>query len=165
MRIAYLITFRCYGSWLHSDERGSVSVGRNVYGDAVIEPDDMLQHVNKNFMNGNEQTLDFRRRHCVENTIREVSQHRGWALHAVNIRTNHVHIVVGAEATPEKVMNDYKAYATRRLREQGLLPASTQILAEHGSTVYLWSFNEFEAACDYVLNQQDRALDVMEPEA
>jgi hypothetical protein len=27
--LAYLITFRCYGTWLHGDERGSVDRFRN----------------------------------------------------------------------------------------------------------------------------------------
>ncbi|MGQ0761444.1 MAG: hypothetical protein ACT4OT_05435 [Acidobacteriota bacterium] len=30
--LAYLITFRCYGTWLHGDERGSVDRKQNVYG-------------------------------------------------------------------------------------------------------------------------------------
>src|SRR5262249_2529101 len=31
------------------------------------------------------------------------------------MRTNHVHIIVDAEAPPEKIMNDFKAYASRAL--------------------------------------------------
>ncbi|MGH9840991.1 MAG: hypothetical protein ACREEM_19730 [Blastocatellia bacterium] len=29
--LAYLITFRCYGTWLHGDERGSVDRDHNIY--------------------------------------------------------------------------------------------------------------------------------------
>jgi hypothetical protein len=29
--LAYIITFRCYGSWLHGDERGSVDRFHNQY--------------------------------------------------------------------------------------------------------------------------------------
>ena len=30
--LAYLITFRCYGTWLHGDERGSMDRTHNVFG-------------------------------------------------------------------------------------------------------------------------------------
>ena len=37
--IAYLITFRCYGTWLHGDERGSVDRKHfNRYGAKRIQP-------------------------------------------------------------------------------------------------------------------------------
>ena len=34
---------------------------------------------------------------------------------AAHVRTNHVNVVVEAEVPPEKVMNDFKAYASRSL--------------------------------------------------
>src|SRR5262249_42685946 len=34
--LAYLITFRCYGTWLHGDERGSTDRHRNQYGTPFI---------------------------------------------------------------------------------------------------------------------------------
>src|SRR5438128_8969231 len=34
--IAYLITFRAYGTWLHGDERGSVDRFHNVYGKPML---------------------------------------------------------------------------------------------------------------------------------
>ncbi len=30
--LAYFITFRCYGTWLHGDRRGSVDRFHNIYG-------------------------------------------------------------------------------------------------------------------------------------
>jgi hypothetical protein len=41
--------------------------------------------------------------------------HRRWPLRAVHARTNHVHVVIWAQHAPERVMNDLKAWATRRL--------------------------------------------------
>ena len=34
----YLITFRCYGTWLHGDGRGSVDRFHNRYGSPLIPP-------------------------------------------------------------------------------------------------------------------------------
>ncbi len=61
--------------------------------------------------------LDGRRRQIVLRTILEVARHRGWKVWAAHVRTNHVHVAISAEAIPEKVMTDPKAWASRRLRE------------------------------------------------
>ena len=43
--LAYLITFRCYGTWLHGDSRGSVDRFHNRYGAPLIAPNRRwLQH-------------------------------------------------------------------------------------------------------------------------
>jgi len=36
--LAYLITFRCYGTWLHGDERGSVDRFHNQYQSPSAAP-------------------------------------------------------------------------------------------------------------------------------
>ena len=36
--LAYLITFRCYGTWLHGDKRGSIDRFHNAYKSPYIEP-------------------------------------------------------------------------------------------------------------------------------
>ena len=61
--------------------------------------------------------LDAPRRYVVCATIGEVCDHRRWRLCALHVRTTHVHAVVCAPHTPERVMNDFKAYATRRMRD------------------------------------------------
>jgi hypothetical protein len=38
--LAYFITFRSYGSWLHGDERGSVDRSHNQYGSPFLPHDD-----------------------------------------------------------------------------------------------------------------------------
>jgi len=50
--------------------------------------------------------------------IVEVCQFRGWRLIALHVRETHVHGVVQAEnATPGRVMGDWKAYGSRRLKD------------------------------------------------
>ena len=37
--LAYLITFGCYGGWIHGYKRGSVDRFHNRYGSACLPPD------------------------------------------------------------------------------------------------------------------------------
>ncbi len=41
--LAYLISFRCYGTWLHGDKRGSMSRKQNKYGTPRIAPNGCAQ--------------------------------------------------------------------------------------------------------------------------
>jgi REP element-mobilizing transposase RayT len=58
--------------------------------------------------------MDEKRRHLVLQTIRQVSAHRGWTSFAAHLRTNHVHAVLQADDRPEKVMNAFKVWSSRR---------------------------------------------------
>lgn len=150
----YLITFRCYGTWLHGDARGSVDARHNTPGEPLLEPIVAWERAAKRKMQGEMVTLNAACRACVEAAIHEVAVHRKWRLHALAVQTNHVHLVVSTETTPEKAMSDFKAYSTRHLREKGLMPESTPIWSSHGSTKYLKSRVSLAAACRYVFESQ-----------
>ena len=75
-------------------------------------------------------------------------------MHALNARTNHIHAVLAADTTPERVMNELKSWATRRMVEAGALAAGTKAWCRHGSTRYLWTPGALEAACRYVVEGQ-----------
>ena len=98
--------------------------------------------------------LSLEQRRVVENAIQEVCDHRKYKLHAVNARTNHVHSVVTALRKPEYLLNIFKSYATRKLRESNLLNETDRPWARHGSTPYLWTEDDVRAAIDYVINGQ-----------
>jgi len=66
--------------------------------------------------------LGSRQRTLVHDAIVEVCEHRGWHLHAINVRTNHVHLVVTADRTGKRVLNDFKSYATRKMKQENSLP-------------------------------------------
>jgi REP element-mobilizing transposase RayT len=138
--LAFLITFRCYGTWLHGDERGSVDRRSfHRYGTPAMPANRKLVDDERLELRHDALTLDNIQRVVVENAIREVCEHRNYDLQAVNARTNHVHSVVAASCKPEHVMDTFKAYATRRLREAGLLEPNIKPWARHGSTPYLWT--------------------------
>jgi REP element-mobilizing transposase RayT len=93
-------------------------------------------------------------RGVVHRTIVAHTEFRGWELLALNVRTTHVHVVVSASLDPESVMGQYKAWASRRLREAGMLAARTKVWTPHGSTKYLWDIEDTREAVHYVRNLQ-----------
>jgi REP element-mobilizing transposase RayT len=155
---AYLITFRTYGSWLHGDERGSVAFRRNEFGTPKIAPNPTRVALNRLSMRWPQQSLDTPARTIVNQTIREVCEHRGWQLHALAIRTEHIHVVVSAELPPERLLRDFKAWCTRRMRDAGLLPPEQKLWSHHGSTVYLWDERAIADAWVYVEHGQGEPL-------
>ena len=71
--------------------------------------------------------LSVDQRQAVEQAIREVCKTRGYGLLAVNVRTNHVHSVISAQANPERIEDALKAYSTRRLREFSLINSDSKV--------------------------------------
>jgi REP element-mobilizing transposase RayT len=152
--LAYLITFRCYGTWLHGDERGAVDNLYNTYGTPFYPRDEQREKEERLRLKQSPVALDEARRIAVDHAVHEVCKHRNWRLRAINVRTNHVHTVVSAPCKPEKVLNDFKAYATRGMRKAGVWKSELTPWAEKGSRRYLWTSKQVERACDYVLNHQ-----------
>lgn len=152
--LAYLITFRTYGTWLHGDARTSVDRHQNTRGEAPVVPDELLEIEAARRMKEPPVELASPARQVVSRTFEEVCRHRGWTLLAQNVRTNHVHLVVRAECEPERIMSDLKSWASRRLSEAGLSPGPA-VWSRHGSTRYIWDGGDADDACDYVRDQQD----------
>src|SRR4030095_1671012 len=120
--LAYLITFRCYGTCLHGEQRGSMDRRHyNRYGTPDMPVNKRIFDEEKASLKSPPFVLTPAQRAVVAAAIREVCDRRGYTLYAVNARTNHVHSVVGTEAKPEHMMNSFKSYATRKLREAKLL--------------------------------------------
>ena len=159
--LAYFISFRCYGTWLHGDFRGSVDRRHfNRYGAPRFPVRPKLAEREKINAKHEPVSLDRRKRRLVESAIKQVCVFRGYSLIALNIRSNHVHCVVSASCRPELILTAFKAYATRHLRESGLIAPDEKVWSRHGSTRYLWTPEQIEAAADYVLYcQGDDFLD------
>ncbi|MBN4060314.1 transposase [Planctomycetaceae bacterium AH-315-I19] len=93
----------------------------------------------------------------VHASIKRSCDYASWILHEINVRSNHVHVVVRAEKKPERVMSSMKAWATRALRETGHARADQTIWSRHGSTIYLFTDREFAYARWYTAEAQDGA--------
>jgi REP element-mobilizing transposase RayT len=93
-------------------------------------------------------------RQIVDESIRETCRIRKWSLLALNVRTNHVHVVVTANEDPKLVLNSFKANATRRLRQEGQWRSQSSPWAFKGSKRLLWNEKSVERAINYVLYGQ-----------
>lgn len=152
---AYFITFRCYGTWLHGDERGSVDRDHNSHGSPRCPHRELRKDYAQGLLKQPPVLLDASRRRSVEAAIRETCEIRNWILFAINIRTNHGHSVVKASGKkPSAVMTAFKANATRQMRIDGCWESELSPWAEKGSIRYLWTDESVARAVNYVLYGQ-----------
>ena len=157
--LAYLITFRCYGTWLHGDDRGSIDRFHNHYKSPYLPPNEGWQKHNLQILECEPVTLNDVLRECVERAIRETCSLRNWLLRAINVRTNHVHAVVSMGMTPpERALNAFKANATRQLPQEGCWRQPHSPWADKGSKRFLWNDRSVERAIEYVVNGQGDEL-------
>ncbi len=152
--LAYFISFRAFGTWLHGDKRGSIDRSHNLYRSPYIPANDKWQHFNEQRLRSEPLILKAKHRKSTEAAIRETCNIRNWLLHAINVRTNHVHTVVSANRRAGLVLNAFKANATRQLRQDGLWPYSFSPWADKGSKRRLWNEQSVARAIDYVVNGQ-----------
>jgi REP element-mobilizing transposase RayT len=160
--LAYFLTWATYGTWLPGDERGWVE-----YRKGWQPPNPVRKLEAEALMTEDACILDPEQRDLVERTIAEHCRIRGWELHAVNCRSNHLHVVVTADRPPKQVRAQFKAWCTRRLKELELtrLGCTTpegieeQVRenwwVERGSGRFLNDQNSLEAAILYVRDGQD----------
>jgi REP element-mobilizing transposase RayT len=160
--MTYLITFACYGCHLHGEEAGSVDRKHKLPGSRLVDADPQRIASEQLLMDQPPYSMDDSRRKAVLASLMERCSDRNWRLVAAHVRTNHVHAVVEAEALPERVMNDLKSYASRRLNEAGLDKTGRKRWARHGSTRWLSTREGVFAAIRYVVDGQGEAMAVYE---
>jgi REP element-mobilizing transposase RayT len=148
-----LITFCCYGSRVPGEDN-IVSRKNNLVGARLAESKKSLARASRSLMVGNPFVPDSGQREIVLKAIVDVCRYREWFLSAAHVRTTHVHVVVGAEVAPERVLHDLKSYASRALNCEG------QKWARHGSTRYLWTPDEITNAVRYVVSKQGEPMAV-----
>jgi hypothetical protein len=148
--IGYFLTWVTYGTWLTGDARGWVE---HRHGWQLRDPVRELEAAKR--MTEDACRLDPELRCAVERQIAETCQHRGWHLHAVNCRSNHVHVVVSAgDAPPKRIRATLKAWATRCLRQHapsiadasGYDAVRENWWAERGSIRFLYEDSGLDAA-------------------
>ncbi|CZJ03547.1 TPA: transposase [Legionella pneumophila] len=160
--LAYFITFTCYGTWLHGGKSTSVDRYNNTPETDFISYDPKRLSQVKKFMLETPYSLDELKRNIVLQAICEVCRYRQWVLLAAHVRSNHVHLVIHAQLSPELVMNTVKAYASRYLNKARLDGGRKNRWTRHGSTRYLWSEEEIEATIQYVVYGQGSLMAVFE---
>jgi REP element-mobilizing transposase RayT len=148
-------TWTTYGTWLPGDARGWYRPG---YGSQAADP--IRETTNALWMSEDAITLADAQRALVEATITDHCRFRGWLLHAVNCRTNHVHVVVSAaEAEIHVPRGQFKAWCTRKLRaaSEALLPTTTarnNWWTDRGWDEYIDDEDSLAAVIEYVRDRQ-----------
>ena len=153
--LAYFLTWTTYGTWLPGDERGWVAKPGQLREPSAAREADARRRMTESPL-----TLDAIQRSIVESTIRRHCEIRGWYLHAVSCRSNHVHVVVTARVDPEIVMDQLKAWCTRKLKEHQSphTPEGKQVRVnwwtQGGSKRQLFDHTGLEGAVLYVVEGQ-----------
>jgi REP element-mobilizing transposase RayT len=156
--LRYFITFACYGAHLHGNESGSVDRHHNLVGSRRLEPDAERALAERREMLHDPYVLDEVARPVVLSAIQRHCAYRSWNLLAAHISSNHVHIVVEAEARPERIMNEFKSYASRELNQLTSQRPDRKRWARHGSTRWLWKDEDVMHALQYVIDEQGEPM-------
>ncbi len=144
-----LITWTTYGTWLPGDARGwRAKRGGNQ------PPDSELEAEAREKMKFEPVVLSPQDRAAVELACREHCDHRGWLLHAVNSRTNHVHVVVAANVKPQTIRDQLKANCTAKLRQQAIPLICERTWTKGGDCEVLFDDQSLQNAIKYVLEAQ-----------
>ncbi|MBV9122202.1 MAG: hypothetical protein JO112_02430 [Planctomycetes bacterium] len=147
--LAYFFTWTTYGTWLPGDARSWVDGATH---QIHFTPDPQREARARAALVEPPLTLNLAQRLVVAKVVRDHCRIRGWELHAVNVRTQHVHVVAGILCAPAKALAEFKAWATRRLKESQ--PTRQHWWTEGGSKQPLWREDELEAAILYVRDYQ-----------
>ena len=148
--VGVFITWTTYGTWLPGDARGWRSQKR---GHQL--PDAILEARCEAILISEPVTLRTADRVAVEAACLKHCNFRGWTLHAVNARTNHVHVVVSAYAKPQVVRDQLKANCTQAIRAQTDPLNCERTWTKGGDCQVLFDEDDLFDAIDYVKNAQD----------
>ena len=149
--ITYFITWTTYGTWLPGDARGWRKTGN---GNMLPQP--RLAEWCRNRLSEQPVVLTLAQRLKVETVCQAHAGIRGWILHAVQARSNHVHLVVTADKAPKTVRDQFKANATRVLREAPDAITNKTVWTQGGDCEVIDGEENLERVVQYVLEAQDR---------
>lgn len=143
------ITWTTYGTWLPGDARGwrAKKTGNQ-------PPNPELEAAAREKMKFDRVVLSPQDRATVELACQEHCDHRNWQLHAVNARTNHVHVVVTSNVKAQTIRDQLKANCTARLRQQSIPLICDRTWTKGGDCEVLFDDQSLQNAVEYVLEAQ-----------
>ncbi|QDT16930.1 transposase [Alienimonas californiensis] len=148
--LALFLTWTTYGTHLPGDARGWSQRGQR-----GLPPHPQRERFAARRMAATPCVLNLAQRELVLETIRAHCRIRSWPLHAVAVRTNHVHVVLSApQVDPPEVRRQLKASTARRLKEDQ--PRRDRWWTEGGDVQFLDTEADVADASEYVGTAQDR---------
>lgn len=158
--LGHFLTWVTYGTRLHGDVRGTVDRDHKTYGTPYVAHDEVKRSKRIDDLGQQPFLIDPKARGVLVLAIESHADIRKWHIHALNVRTNHIHLVVSGTAAPSRALNEFKAYCTRHLRSEKLIAADRKVWARGGSTRWLWTSYHLDRACWYTRHAQGPDLPV-----
>jgi REP element-mobilizing transposase RayT len=152
--LGYFLTWTTHGTWLYGDERYSVDDEHKIYGSPFVSPNAARNAYHAARLSRPPVVLNHVARQVVTQAIHDHCAVRDWLLHTINVRSNHVHVVVSCAVSPRLAMDQLKGWGTRRLREAGLFGPTDPVWTVKGSKRYLWDEAALRNAILYVAEGQ-----------
>lgn len=134
--IAFLITWSTYGTWLPGDARGWVE-----YRQGFQLPDPILELEWSARMSQDACRLAPHQRERVNKQVAETCQHKRWLLHAVNCRSNHVHVVLSSPANLKTIREQLKALVYSPLKRTTSGVGRSELRTEEQLVVRTWQYS------------------------
>ena len=153
--MAYFITFTTHGSWLHGDLRNSIVRDDGI--PKLIGVNTRLYRQKQAKLKTPPVSLNKEQQFIVLETIIQHCRIRQWQLIAAHVRGSHVHILVRADQAIGKVVNELKAWSTRKLRKAGYhIP---KVWTVGGSKQYVFTDAKLREKIHYVIHEQGRMME------
>ena len=149
--ITLFITWTTYGSWLPGDSRGW-----RKWKKGQQQPQPRLEDWCRDRMTEETVRLNITQRETVEEAIRAHAKIRGWKLHAVSARSNHVHIAVTATGPPKRVRDQFKANGTTALRKLPNAITNKKVWTKGGDIEFIDNDEDLGHVVLYIVEGQDR---------
>jgi REP element-mobilizing transposase RayT len=149
--ITCFITWTTYGTWLPGDRRGW-----RKWKAGEQQPQPLLEDWCRDRMKEKPVVFNESQRKAVEKVIYDHSAIRGWELHALSVRSNHVHVAVTTAALPKQVRDQFKANGTRVLRELPNPVTNAKVWTKGGDIEFIEGAEELEQVVIYITEAQDR---------
>jgi REP element-mobilizing transposase RayT len=152
--IAFFFTVTTYGTWLHGDKRGSVNRKGKSLATHYLGPNEKLESIRRAQMIQEALILDAAMRGCVQRAIESFCEFKLWKVLALNVRTNHFHLMTPCHERSEKMLQAIKAAATRALREVNLVGLDRRVWTSGGSARKCFTEEDVASVKEYVVNGQ-----------
>ena len=114
--LGYMLSWTTYGSWLQGDRRKYVKDGR------ILNPNPSLETKNKENMKYPKVSLNAPQREIIEKAISEESTGLNQKIHAIAVRSNHIHLVTDCKyISAASAVSHYKNAARLAMESNGFV--------------------------------------------
>jgi len=114
--LGYMLTWTAYGSWLQGDRRKYVKDGQ------ILDPNPSLERKNKENMKYPKVSLNAAQREIIEKAIIEESAGLNQKIHAIAVRSNHIHLATDCNfIAVASAVSHYKNAARLAMESNGFV--------------------------------------------